>query len=146
MLIYAEMLSWGSRLVVVVGLVCFCAFGLAQEARRFEANVHIEERNKDSNLVIRDYDSRIFYADELEESSSREALKLETLLAATGVLVHDLRVFEDQFLRYTWCDNGTCGWQDIFPNVLPQMWCPAVGGVPGAACVLLLTNLLLFMF
>lgn len=107
----------------------------AQDQTRFVApGVTVIESDPSTGSLIRQYTSTLYYSDELG-AGGREALLLETSFPNSNLTHSDLRIYEDQFLRYTWCSSQECGWEDLFPDQLPRMWCPAsgVGGTTPAS-------------
>lgn len=102
-----------------------------QEQTRFAAaGVTVTERDPSTGQQIRQYTSTVYYSDEYG-SGGREAIRLVTTFPNGINFTHnDLRIYEDQFLRFTWCSANECGWEDLFPDQLPPMWCP-VSGIGG---------------
>ena len=115
--------------------ICLCLLmamlvgnGLAQNKLRFVAvDTRIIETQSSTGVGLRDYMATVYYSDQDPAAGDREAMRIDTTLAVSNATHSDLRIYEQSFLRFTWCSIQECGWEDIFPDVLPLMWCESTG-------------------
>lgn len=111
-------------LLVVTITLC-----LVEESRgqiqRFTTPVSVTERNPETSETIRSFDTTIHYDNE----GGNETFRLETVLPALNGSVFELNIYEDRFIRFSWCEDN-CGWEDLFGQTLPRFWCPSSGGDP----------------
>lgn len=119
--------------LLALALLLFVGLNLngvhGQDQTRFMApGVTVQETDRNTGETIRQYTTTLFYSDEYGTGNGREAVRLLSAFPNSNLTHNDLRIYEDQFLRFTFC-SGTleCGWEDLFPDQLPMMWCPSSG-------------------
>jgi hypothetical protein len=117
-----------SLLLLQLILLVIIASTQAYDQKRFVApGVTVVESDLSTGQTIRQYTATVYYSDQWGNGTGRGAVRLITEFPNSNLTYNNLRIYEDQFLRFTWCSNDECGWQDIFPDELPLMWCPSSG-------------------
>jgi len=108
---------------LIAAIMLMCAVGGHAQIQRFSSGVTVTERSSETSDVIRAFDTVMYY----DNAGDNETLLFETDVPALNISVFELNIYQDRFIRFSWCEE-TCGWEDLFGQTMPRLWCPSSGG------------------